>query len=678
MQRRQRILPLAITSAAALIGAAAVFGPAYYFFIADDAAPGRPLIAANTLAGGEGEIGEPFGVAARGRDIFVSDGTGGKIWHIAADAKPVEYAHGLNTPSAIAFDKDGSLIVADTGSHTVRKIAQDGVVSIIAGADGQPGDADGPALSARFNAPVGVSVLPDGAIAVADTYNDKIKLIRNGSVTTLAGSTRGRADGAGGDAKFDTPCGITPWADGSLLVADTGNALIRLVSSAGVVTTLAGGGNSEFGDGSLLSSRFSRPYAIASGPDGSLFIADGNSIRVIRNRTFPVVETMASDRRGYTDGPIGAARFNRLSGLAVSDGYRVVIADTGNAALRIIDAGAANAKAAPEPVDRRRRTAPDEFRTRAAGRWPYDPPEARRDIAGTLGEIRGLVVDQTSRVWFHNGLDIAGAYGERARFIRDEIVSDPLSTENFGTLRELIRLPTVGYIHIRLGRDADGRTLGDARFQFDPGMTGVRVRRGTAFKAGETVGTLNPMNHVHLIAGAVGDEMNALDALDLPGVTDTTPPIIEETAIYNENWQPVETRSGQERITITGRTRVVVRAFDRMDGNPERRRLGVFRLGFQILARDNSPVTGLAWNISFDRNPPPEAVLFAYAPGSHSGATGETIFRYIVTNHVNNDGFGEGFLDPAELPAGEYLLRVFAADHFGNTASKDTEFEVAK
>ena len=115
-----------------------------------------------------------------------------------------------------------------------------------------------------------------------------------------------------------------------------------------------------------------------------------------------------------------------------------------------------------------------------------------------------------------------------------------------------------------------------------------------------------------------------------------------------------------------------------MDGNPERRRLGVFRLGFQILARDNSPVTGVAWNISFDRNPPPEAVLFAYAPGSHSGATGETIFRYIVTNHVNNDGFGEGFLDPTELAAGEYILRVFAADYFGNTASKDTEFEVAK
>jgi len=356
MYDRRRILPLAIVCAAALIGAAAVFGLAYYFFIADDVSPGRPLVAASTLAGGGSEIGEPFGVAVRGRDVFVSDGTGGKIWRIGADERPVEYARGLNTPSAIAFDKDGSLIVADTGSHTVRKIAANGVVTIIAGADGQPGDADGPALSARFNAPVGVSVLPDGAIAVADTYNDKIKVIRNGSVTTLAGSTRGIADGAAGDAMFDTPCGITPWTDGSLLVADTGNALVRRVSSAGVVTTLAGGGNAEFGDGTLLSSRFSRPYAIASGPDGSLFIADGNAIRVIKNRTFPVVETITSDRRGYTDGPIAAAKFNRVSGIAVSDDYRVVIADTGNAALRTIDAGEKIGKGAPQPIDRSRRT----------------------------------------------------------------------------------------------------------------------------------------------------------------------------------------------------------------------------------------------------------------------------------------------------------------------------------
>ncbi|MBK8304160.1 MAG: hypothetical protein IPK98_12435 [Chloracidobacterium sp.] len=57
----------------------------------------------------------------------------------------------------------------------------------------------------------------------------------------------------------------------------------------------------------------------------------------------------------------------------------------------------------------------------------------------------------SDQVWFHNGLDIAGAYGETARFVRDEKVLRPIAAENFGTLRELIRMPTLGYIHIRLG-----------------------------------------------------------------------------------------------------------------------------------------------------------------------------------------------------------------------------------
>jgi hypothetical protein len=115
-----------------------------------------------------------------------------------------------------------------------------------------------------------------------------------------------------------------------------------------------------------------------------------------------------------------------------------------------------------------------------------------------------------------------------------------------------------------------------------------------------------------------------------------------------------------------------------MDGNPERRRLGVFRLGYQVLNTDGSPLTGVDWNISFDRNPLPEAVRFAYAHGSKSGATGETIFRYIVTNRVSDGGFGEGFFEPSRLAPGDYTIRVFAADHSGNTTTRDIDIEVAK
>jgi hypothetical protein len=76
--------------------------------------------------------------------------------------------------------------------------------------------------------------------------------------------------------------------------------------------------------------------------------------------------------------------------------------------------------------------------------------------------------------------------------------------------------------------------------------------------------------------------------------------------------------------------------------------------------------------------PDTAAVNFVYAPGSKSGATGETIFNYIATNEVAGDVFKENFLDAGALETGEYVLRAFAADFFGNTASKDINFEVVR
>jgi hypothetical protein len=257
-----------------------------------------------------------------------------------------------------------------------------------------------------------------------------------------------------------------------------------------------------------------------------------------------------------------------------------------------------------------------------------------------------------------------------------------MSAENFGTLRELLRLPTIGYIHIRLGRDKDDRTFGDPRFIFsnDGGgkLNNVRVPRGASFRAGEPIGTLNRMNHVHLIAGPSGAEMNALAALTLPGVSDSIPPVIEKVTIFDEGWNEIETQPGSSRIKVAGRSRIVVRAFDRMDGNPERRRLGVYRVGYQILNSDGSAHTEPDWTITFDRNPPWEAVKTVYAIGSKSGYTDETIFNYIATNRLKSDSFSEGFLDASTFEPGNYTVRVFAADFFGNQGFKDIQIEVIR
>ena len=184
------------------------------------------------------------------------------------------------------------------------------------------------------------------------------------------------------------------------------------------------------------------------------------------------------------------------------------------------------------------------------------------------------------------------------------------------------------------------------------------------------------MNHVHLVAGRRGNEMNALDALILPGVSDKRTPTIEKVTLFDENWRELETEKESARIKLNGKTRIVVRAYDQMDGNAERRRLGVFKLGYQILNKEKNPLGEIKWTIDFDRFPSDEAVPFVYAKGSKSGATGQTIFNYIVSNEVSGDGFRENFLDVSKLENGEYILRVFAADFFGNQASEEIEFQV--
>jgi len=275
-------------------------------------------------------------------------------------------------------------------------------------------------------------------------------------------------------------------------------------------------------------------------------------------------------------------------------------------------------------------------------------------------------------------LDVAGNYGETTRFIRNEKVLNPLAAENFNTLRELVRMPTIGYIHIRLGRDKDNKIYDDRRFVFSRDesgkLNGVRIPRGAKFAAGEPVGTLNSFNHVHLIAGRIGAEMNALDALIFPNISDSVAPVIEKITLFDENWQEFETESPNQRIKLSGKTRIVVRAFDRMDGNSSRRKLGVYRLGYQILSADKTPVDDINQTISFERMPDESAARFVYAPGSQSGYTPETVFNYIVSNEVNGGFFRESFFDASSLEKGGYILRVFAADFFGNTASKDIEF----
>lgn len=131
------------------------------------------------------------------------------------------------TPRGIAVGYDGSVYVTDSGNHVIRKISPIGVVSTIAGTPGEAGSDD-----KHLNTPSGIDVDADGAVYFVDTFNHAIRMLKDGVLTTIAGQlgVSGFADGDGAAAKFNAPVGLKIAPDGTLVVADTGNNVIRRVT----------------------------------------------------------------------------------------------------------------------------------------------------------------------------------------------------------------------------------------------------------------------------------------------------------------------------------------------------------------------------------------------------------------------------------------------------------------
>lgn len=670
--------------------------------------PPKPFAAVVTLAGvgpqidapAAKSISDPFGVAADADgDLYVTDGAGGKIYSVSEKGEVKLIADQLDMPSAIALAPDGSLIVANTGAHTIVRVeAVTGQPSVIAGKANESGDADGTGGAARFNGPIGVAVGKDGVIFVADTYNDRIrKIMPDGTVSTIAGGSEpGFADGQGSAARFDTPCGIAFAEDGSLLVADTGNHRIREVSPLGEVTTVAGTGETAERDGKPLDAAFAEPTAIAvTGPD-EFYVADAaaSSVRFCKLGNAPakrppalqgydapgVYKVAGGFPAGLNDGAMAGAQLNRPTGMALAAKNLLVFADSGNGMLRAFVPEGATIGHQSRPAAAR--IAAEKIRAAVPPRWPFNPPDAKREIAGTLGEIRGEV-GPGHDAWYHNGLDIPGAYGETVRAISSERVRLPLAVEGVGGLRERVRLPLIGYIHLRIGRDQNDRPLGmnGVSFRYDEKgkVAGVRLRRGTRINAGDAIGTLNSFNHVHLIAGPSANEVNALMALELPGLVDTRPPVIDGLRLLTEQAASLVPSAGHA-LFVSGKLRVVVRAYDQANGIAAYRKLGVFRAGYQVLKADATPASGYEeprFNIVFDRLPAdPRTVALVYAEGSQSGYTGKTIFDYVVTNIVRDGGAREDWLDTTTLAPGEYVVRVFVEDYFRNRSARDLKIRV--
>lgn len=145
-------------------------------------------------------------------------------------------------PNALALEAEGSLLVADSRNHRIRRVTPGGRVTTVAGsgeADGEGGRAEGAVEAAAFRYPSGVAAHGDGTIYVGDTGNHRICRIRDGQVTVLAGGAEGKGDGFGPAARFRYPAALALDSAGALWIADTGNQAVRQLDAAGQVTTPA-------------------------------------------------------------------------------------------------------------------------------------------------------------------------------------------------------------------------------------------------------------------------------------------------------------------------------------------------------------------------------------------------------------------------------------------------------
>ena len=280
---------------------------------------------------------DPAGQVTR----FAGTGTAG----FGGDGGPATSAM-LNTPAGIAIDTDGGLLIADLVNDRIRKVLPNGTITTIAGSGGDGNPHDGrQATSTRIEGPIDVARAPDGTLLISERDRHRIRRVgTNGIVSTVAGNTNygyGGDGGPGTSAMLARPHGVAAAPDGSVLIADRDNDVIRRVAPNGVISTVAGTGVAGFsGDGGAATdARFSSPYDVVSDPDGSWLVADGYNRRIRRIAANGTVTTVAGTGTwGNTGdgGPPTSATLSTVVSLALDSTRNIYLSDWDNHRVRAV------------------------------------------------------------------------------------------------------------------------------------------------------------------------------------------------------------------------------------------------------------------------------------------------------------------------------------------------------
>ena len=334
--------------------------------------PAINTIAGNGTAGfgGDGglassaELNGPSGVAVdSGDNLYIADPGNNRIRKVAAGSGVITTIAGngsagysgdngpaagaeLNLPGGVAIDSAGSVYIADGGNNVIRRIDTSGTITTVAGnnAEGYSGD-NGLATNATLYGPAGVAV-GGGNLYIADTNNNRIRMVNSvGTITTIAGDGTAGYTGDNGPATSATlnkPAAVLVGSTGNVYIADTGNNVIRMITTTGTISTIAGTGAAGYsGDGgAATSARLGGPYGLNADSAGDLYIADSmnNVIRMVT--TAGIISTIAGNgTNGYSgDGAeaTGAALSNPQS-VALDSQGNVYISDRNNNRVREVN-----------------------------------------------------------------------------------------------------------------------------------------------------------------------------------------------------------------------------------------------------------------------------------------------------------------------------------------------------